>query len=575
MDNQKKLELLDANRMLLSFNESEDIDDSFELEKIENQFEEELKSQLSELHFLEEEKEKIGSPDNLGETIKGIVWEQFINQIAVKAGTDFIEENRGLTLDLRKEAHIQTPENFENGVLATHNCLSGEQLAKNYDRYKNTSHKEFRDKYVNPGMDATLKRAGELKKQGIDSVKDIYTGKQIPTNTKLDNGKNNPKAAQREHVNPSAKLYEDPSLQMANSNKELAAIINNPENLQGYTTAERNNRKSDNSPNEMSAQDKNKHWEKAKERADEYTDKVKKEGEERLKEEGLQTRKEEAFRIGGKMLRTVVMQLLAELVKEIIGKLVLWLKEAQRTLKALIEYIKEAIMSFLSKLKTHVINAGSSALTTLATAIIGPIVGLIKKVWVMLKQGWKSLKEAVDYIKNPGNKGMPIDRLILEVGKIVIAGLTGIGAMVLGEIIEKGLMAIPGIGAAFAFEIPMLGSLASLIGIFLGGVIAGIIGAIAINMIQKKIESTQMQENTNSQIEIGNEIVSTQYQLIDIKETKLQRMEHDVETIIVNRHKEAENIIKDSIGNILNNVRSNINDGEEIKKINDGLADLL
>lgn len=111
-------------------------------------------------------------------------------------------------------------------------------------------------------MNASLPRAGKLEEQGIDTVTDIYTGRQIPTQTKLEDGSNNPLAAQREHVKASAELYKDPSLQMANSDEELAGIINNPENLQGYTTAERNNRKSDNSAADMEERDKNKHWEK-------------------------------------------------------------------------------------------------------------------------------------------------------------------------------------------------------------------------------------------------------------------------------------------------------------------------
>ena len=73
------------------------------------------------MQFLAEEKEKIGNPDNLGNVIMDVVWEQFINQVAVTAGEDFIKENRGLHLDLRKEAHIQTTENFADGKIATHN----------------------------------------------------------------------------------------------------------------------------------------------------------------------------------------------------------------------------------------------------------------------------------------------------------------------------------------------------------------------------------------------------------------------------------------------------------------------
>lgn len=56
---------------------------------------------------------------------------------------------------------------------------------------------------------------------------------------------------------------------------------------------------------------------------------------------------------------------------------------------------------------------------------------------MMLKQGWKSLKDAAKYIKDPANKGKPIGILMMEVGKIIIAGMTATGALMLGEVIEK------------------------------------------------------------------------------------------------------------------------------------------
>lgn len=549
-------------------NETNDSFDFDELEsKLESELESELATKLADLECFEEEKEKIGNLDNLGETIKGVVWEQFIKQIAVTAGEDFIKENNGLHLDLRDEAHIQTAENFAQGKIATHNHISREKLEQNYDRYVNTSHKEFRKNYVDPEMNKTLKRAGELKNQGIDTVTDIYTGRQIPTEKKLPNGEDNPKAAQREHVKPSAELYKDPSLQMANDNEELAAIINNPENLQGYTTAERNNRKSDNSADEMAAQDKNKHWEKANERAEDYIEQEREKGERRLKEEGRKTQKEEAFRIGGKALRAVIMQLLAELVKEIIGKLVSWFKSASRKLDSFLDSLKQAVRSFLEKLKTHMVNAANTVVTTVATAIIGPIVGLIKKVWSMLKQGWKALNDAIDYIKNPENKGMPIDRLLLEVGKIVIAGVTGIGAMLLGEVIEKALIAIPGVGTVFAFEIPLIGSLASVLGIFLGAVVAGIIGAIAINLIQKLIANKQKAALTEAQINMGNEVLSTQGELIGVLNNKLENTIDDVGNTINERHREAGQIIQESAEKI------NDEDVEQHEKILEDLSE--
>ena len=572
---------------VLSENETleEELTESFDLNELEGKLQNELEKELSDLEFLKEEKEHIGSPDALGETIKNIVWEQFLNQVAVTAGEDFIKENHGLHLDLRDSAHIQTAENFGEGKIATHNNISKEQLEQNYDRFNNKPHGEFRDEHVDPGMNATLKRAGDLKKQGIDAVTDIYTGKQIPTQTKLENGKNNPKAAQREHVKSSAELYENPSLQMANTNEELAAIINNPENLQGYTTAERNNRKSDNSANEMSEQDKTKHWEKANDRAEEYVKQKKQEGEERLKKEGRKTQKEEAFRIGGKALRAVAMQLLAELVKEIIGKLVKWFKDTKRNIDTLIEILKTAIKSFVSKLKNHMVNAGNTLLTTIATAIIGPIVGTIKKVWMMLKQGWKSLKEAIDFLRNPKNKSMPISIKLLEVGKIVMAGLSGVGALVLGEVIEKGLITIP----VFAVEIPLFGSLANVVGIFMGAVVAGIIGAIAINLIDKATEKKRKQENTEHQVEKSNEILNTQHKIKIVNEAQLENDKANAQANISGRHQEAGAIMKDSFGNIMEDFVSDFSDSKstlvideediktnnELDKISDDLDNIL
>ena len=96
-------------------------EESFDFDELEAKLESQLEDELADLEFLEEEKEKIGSPDNLGEVIKNVVWEQFINQIAITAGEEFIKENHNLHLDLRKEAHIQTTENFAEGKIATHN----------------------------------------------------------------------------------------------------------------------------------------------------------------------------------------------------------------------------------------------------------------------------------------------------------------------------------------------------------------------------------------------------------------------------------------------------------------------
>jgi hypothetical protein len=232
-----------------------------------------------------------------------------------------------------------------------------------------------------------------------------------------------------------------------------------------------------------------------------------------------------------------------------------------------LDSLKEAIHSFIHKMKTHLINAGNTVFSTVATAIIGPIFGTIKKVWMMLKQGWKSLKEAVTYIKSPENKSKPIGRLLLETGKIVIAGLTGVGALVLGEVIEKGLMTIP----IFAFEIPLLGSLANILGIFFGAVVSGIIGAIAINLIEKQIENSMKREIVNAQIQKGNEILNLQHQVQMVSETKLEHTKYIVAHDIHNRHVEAANMMADSIKNI----RANCAIDESVKNTFDDIDKLF
>ena len=96
--------------------------DSFDLDALEQKLEEEIGDHLSGLEQLKEEHKLIGNPDGIGTVVLNSVWDQFINQVGVVAGEDFIEANRGLTLDLRAEAHIQTTDNFVHGKIASHNA---------------------------------------------------------------------------------------------------------------------------------------------------------------------------------------------------------------------------------------------------------------------------------------------------------------------------------------------------------------------------------------------------------------------------------------------------------------------
>jgi hypothetical protein len=495
------------------------------------------------LDFLEEDRKKIGSPENLGKTVMNVVWEQFLNQLATTAGEDFIEENHGLTLDLRDEAHIQTTENFANGKIATHNDKIDYQ--QRYDDWQDNFQKDENGKIRTKHDD----RSKSDKKVLKDDARNPY-----------DKGRDKGSVTvNKDHVVSAAEIIRDAKANAHLEKQELIDFANSDKNLKDLDAAA-NQSKRDSTMNEWLDSERNGQKpadrfnideEKLREDdriAREEFEKRKEEGEARSIAAGKQSQKEEAFRITGKALRAVVMQLLAELIKEVIRKLILWFKTTQKNLESLLDYIKSAINSFISKLKMHLVSAGSTLITTIATAIFGPIVRTIKKVWTLLKQGWRSLKEAISFIKSPDNKNKPFGRLMLETGKIVIAGLSAAGAILLGEVIEKGLMSVPG----FGFEIPILGSLASLIGLFMGGLVAGIIGAVAMSLIDKAVAKQQMAEVVNKKIKKSNEILSTQNAIISMNEKKLEQTKEIVNSSISERHKNAANIMKESLTNIHN-----------------------
>lgn len=561
---------------------NEDLIESFDFDELEEKLQSQLEEEFLNLEFLKEEKEKIGNPDALGNIIMDVVWEQFINQVAVTAGEDFIKENRGLHLDLRKEAHIQTTENFAEGKIATHNTEIDYQQRyddwqSNFQKDPNIEHKTSNYRY-NENQQVWEKhdtRSDSWKKVlNKDARADFDKGRPTGNNTANTN---------IDHIISASEVIRGPAANAHMTREEQIAFANSEKNLNLMDSAA-NKSKGDSTMSEFL--DSERDGKKAAERfnidkkelrkkdaeAREEYKKQEREAEHKSIKAGKKSRKEEIFRIGGKALRAVLMQLLAELAREIIAKLVKWFKSSKKALNTLLDSLKESIHSFIGKMKQHLINAGNTLFTTVATAIIGPIVGTIKKIWIMLKQGWSSLMNAIAYIKDPANKGKPIGRLLMEVGKIVITGMTGIGAIMLGEVIEKGLMTIP----VFAVEIPLLGSLANILGIFLGAVVAGIIGAIAINIIEKQIEKIMKRENVDVQINKGNEILRTQHQLQFVSEAKLDQTKSVAVQNIYERRSTAASMMEESVENIKKNCASDesVDDAfDDIDKLIDKLED--
>ena len=532
------------------FEEWSEIDcDAVDFDALEQILESNLEEQMSDLEVLEKDRDRIGNPDTIGDTVMNVVWEQFINQVGVIAGEDFIKENRGLTLDLRNSAHIQTTENFAKGKIATHNDKIDYQQRYN-DWLSNFLHD------VNGNVVTHNKRSGRQEATLVPGARKPFDeGRPVGS---VERG------TDMDHTVSAGEIIRDPAANAHMTKEEQIKFANSESNL-NEMNAGHNRSKGDkptkewlDTPNangqkpneifEISEELDAKYRAKDEEARKEY-EKQKEEAEQRSIKAGKQSQKEEAFRIGGKALRAVVMGLLASLIKDIIRKLISWFRSGNRKIGTFIDSVKEAIKSFISNMKEHLLNAGNTLVTFITTAIFGPVIGMIKKVWIFLKQGYKSVKQAIKFLKDPKNKNMPFSVKMLEVGKIVIVGLTAGGAIVLSEVIEKGLMTIPG----FAFEIPLLGSLASLIGMFFGALVSGLIGALALNLIDRVVATKMKTLNTQLQVNKKGEIIRTQEKLINVVGRKVESTRVTTYTDIRERHQVAADSIKDSLQTILNN----------------------
>lgn len=511
--------------------------ENLNLDELEASLDADLEEALSELELRKEDREKIGNPDSLSETVMNVVWEQFVNQVGAVAGEEFIRDNRGLTLDLSNDAHIQTTDNFGKGKIATHNTKIDYQ-----NRYDNWQSKLAHDD--NGEIVTYTDRSGKPKAR--------LAGSHV--RKPFDNGRpsgSSENGTDMDHTISAAEIIRDPRANAHLSEEEQIAFANSEANLNEMSSSHnrsksdmsmsewldnpnKNGQKPDEIFDDLDENLKAAYRKKDKEAREEY-ESVNQAGEKRSFETGKKSQKEEAARMGKKALQGVAMGLLAALVKEIFQKFAVWLKSKNKSMSSFIGKVKEAISKFVKDLKSHLKIAAQSAVGTLATMIFGPIIRTLQKAWTFIKQGYKSLKEAINYIKDPANKKKPFSILMMEVGKIIIAGLTAAGSIVLGGAIEGALSTVP----FFAFEIPLLGSLASIIGLFLGGLISGIIGALAINLIDKWIAKKQRAVQTRNILSQGNHVLDLQNKKIAVSKVQLQKKKKDTAMGIINRHQEA------------------------------------
>ena len=512
----------------------------------------ELNDILDELSSIEEDREKLQNNQYLEEAIQDIIWDQVQNQLAVQIGEEFIKDNNEQKLDLRKDAHIQTTENFEKGKFASHNREFNYQ--ERYDKWQDnfTTNKkgervlkkearQFFDKGRDMGSAAVHKDHTVSIKEQLNDIEmaAFFSKEQV-----------------KEFANSSKNLHDlDASANKSKNDKTMTEFLN----------SERNGLK----PEERFNIDR-KQLEKDDKEAREELKNRKDENKNIAIQSGKKSRRKEALKVTGKALKAAVLQLLTEFLREIVKKFISWLGEREKNFGNFIAKVKEAITNFISNLSHHVLGVGQSMVTMLATSIIGPVVGTFMQVWTFIQQGWRSLTDAIDYLKNPENKNKSTSVKMLEIGKIIVAGVTAAGAIVLSSAIGATLLSIfPPLGV----EIPLLGSLSGLIGTFMGATVAGIAGAFVLKLIDQMIVDKQIDELTNKKIDKYNDklIVQDQMNAVGMALVRVDKMESLSQ--MEDRHHQAAEIMRDELSFLLEEKEKNDNEFTEIDALLAELTD--
>ena len=552
--------------------QSSEIDFDYEqLLELESSLENNLKDVVEHIDQLDIDREKLQNNEYLQESIENIVWEQVQLQLAAQIGEEFIKDNNGQTLDLRKEAHIQTAENFEKGKLATHNRDVDYQ-----ERYYTWQNNFVKDDLGNIKTHST--RSGKIVNTLTkDARKPFDAGR--PTGSKE-------KGTQMDHTVSAGEIIRDSKANAFLTKEEQIAFANSKVNL-NEIRSELNQAKGDQSTTELfdnpnskgqyarevhnvSSKEENQMREKDKGARAEY-DRLRDEAEKRAIQSGKKSRHDEALKVSGKALKAALLQLLSEFLRELISKFISWLKETERNISTFIEKIKEAIVSFVNNLSNHLLNVGKSVVTMIASAIVGPVINTFLKAWTFIHQGWKSLKEAIDYLNNPDNKEKSVQIMMLEIGKIVVAGLSATGAIVLGETLGASLTAsFP----VLAISIPLWGTIGGLIGTFMGATLSGIIGAFVLKMIDQQIVDKQIADLSSEKIDQKNEMLVIQNQLLDVKNIKLEVEKNTIINTIKERHDMAASIMKEKLSDIFaESTRDDKSDFDEIDALLQELLD--
>ncbi len=469
--------------------EKNNIEMEFDFDEMEGFLSKQLEESFSDLELLENNRAAVSDPDSLGKVVLNEVWNQFGNQI----GLDMTNETLIQKYD---REHPETYKEVSPSVLKDKRYKDANKAMKEQQK-AGVLKDEYTGKDLKPNEKANLDHVvprkelfdNKRRKQANLSVTDLANKEENlkPTNEALNKSKG--AKSNKEYVE--TREIREKALLDQNKKANKKVDESNKSNLEKSLQKEKNNK----SLNDKLAAD------------DDLMMQVDKEARKAInKDIRVNATKEVGKKAGKDALKTMTISALFSLSKEIMNGLIRFFKEKSKSFNRFLSEMKESIKSFFSKILSVLQTGASTLIGTIISEIFGPIVSIFKKLASLIKQGISSVIDAVNYLRDKKNKDKPFGVKVAQVGKIITVGLVGGSAIFLGEVFEKFLLTIPGM----QIELPLIGTLANMIGLFLSSLVSGLVGAIVLNLIDKFIAKKLKAESDKKIIERKNEIMNLQ-----------------------------------------------------------------
>ena len=509
---------------------TEEVDElqTLNYDELEELLEQQFEMEFSNLESLQTEFKEIGSPDKLSEVILDEIWNQFGNQIGLDMTSDTLLKQYNDNKDKPKE----------------YTKVIGKSILED---------KRFKDAKNN--MKDKL-RSGTLK--------DEYTGKTLKINEKVN----------LDHVVPRKQIFENPWRKIADI--EPSDLANKSENL-AATNESLNKSKGAKSNSEYikNRELREKELRNQVQRANEKIEKknisdaekrnLKAENEKRLNDKlaadskkmlkaektakkaiNKDIAKKASVRMANKAgkdaVKAMFVAALFGMLKEIMNALVRFFKSKKRSFDAFLEEMKNALHSFFRKIKDFIKVGVDSFVGSIVGEIIGAFAQKLKKLPNLIRQLFGSIRESISYLSNPENQTHSTAIKIAHISKIITSGLVAVGAMFLGEYFEKYLLTIPNFGN----PIPLLGTIANILGMFLASLLTGILGAIMINRLDRFISRKLIEENQKKQADKKNELLRIQDIQIFVAEENVAVKRNDIFSKMAKNHQK----LRELLGNV-------------------------